>query len=130
MLLAYYDQPRVHHYYLNGDDLACEADDDTTYLGGTNLTLDSTTFNVDDPFTVTNLITTDLSATTTLDYWFANTTSGLNATTTLDLDTFNVVSASTTDSLYIGGYASSTVGFNTSGSMHIGTDLTVEGTLT
>ena len=37
-----------NHYYLNGNDLACEADDNTTYTGGTNLTLDGTTFNVDD----------------------------------------------------------------------------------
>jgi len=36
----------------------------------------------------------------------------------------------TTDSWFVGGYASSTVGFNTQGSSHIGTNLALEGSLT
>jgi len=39
-----------NHLYVSGNDLACEADDDTTYSAGTNLTLDGTTFNVNDAF--------------------------------------------------------------------------------
>jgi len=36
-----------NHYYLNGNDLACEADDDTTYTADeTNLTLDGTVFRL------------------------------------------------------------------------------------
>ena len=36
-----------NHYYLNGNDLACEADDDTTYTAGRSLTLTTTTFAAD-----------------------------------------------------------------------------------
>jgi len=38
------------HYYLNGTNLACETDDDTTYTGGDHLTLTGTDFDVDDDF--------------------------------------------------------------------------------
>jgi hypothetical protein len=50
------------HYYLNGNDLACETDDNTTYTGGDNLTLTGTDFDVDDPFTVVTLTGTHVSA--------------------------------------------------------------------
>lgn len=36
-----------NHLYVNGNNLACEADDDTTYLGGNAITLAGTTFNFD-----------------------------------------------------------------------------------
>ncbi|TET75148.1 MAG: hypothetical protein E3J56_00980 [Candidatus Aminicenantes bacterium] len=36
-----------NHLYVSGNNLACEADDDTTYLGGNAITLVSTTFNFD-----------------------------------------------------------------------------------
>jgi len=35
-----------NHYYLNGNDLACEADDDTTYSAGNGISLSTTTFSV------------------------------------------------------------------------------------
>jgi len=36
-----------NHLYVDGNNLACESDADTTYLGGNAITLDSTTFNFD-----------------------------------------------------------------------------------
>ena len=36
-----------NHLYVSGNNLACEADDDTTYLGGNGITLVGTTFNFD-----------------------------------------------------------------------------------
>lgn len=47
-----------NHYYLNGDNLACEADDNTTYTAGDNLTLTGTDFDVDDPFLTTGFTST------------------------------------------------------------------------
>ncbi len=35
-----------NHYYLSGNDLACEADDDTTYSAGNGISLSTTTFSV------------------------------------------------------------------------------------
>jgi len=35
-----------NHYYLSGNDLACEADDDTTYSAGNGISLAGTTFSV------------------------------------------------------------------------------------
>jgi len=37
-----------NHYYLSGNDLACEADDDTTYTNSTPITLAGTTFGLID----------------------------------------------------------------------------------
>lgn len=37
-----------NHLYVNGNDLACEADDDTTYTAGDYITLTATDFDVDD----------------------------------------------------------------------------------
>jgi len=36
--------------YVSGNNLACEADDDTTYTAGDHLTLTGTDFDVDDDF--------------------------------------------------------------------------------
>ena len=58
---------------------------------------------------------------------------GRNATTTGNLTvsgTTNLASASTTGSLYVGAYASSTLGLFTQGSGHFGGDLIVDGNAT
>jgi len=63
------------HYYLNGNDLACETDDNTTYTAGDNLTLTGTDFDVDDPFTIVTFLTTHASISDDLNVADAETTS-------------------------------------------------------
>jgi len=44
-----------NHYYLNGNDLACEADDDTTYTNGSGIGLIGTQFNHSDTSSISNV---------------------------------------------------------------------------
>jgi predicted acyltransferase (DUF342 family) len=54
-------------------------------------------------------------------------TNGLYASTTVILASTTIASGTTTDSFYVGGYASSTGGLYTQGDLHVGDDFTVDG---
>ena len=57
-----------NHYYLNGDNLACEADDDTTYTAGDqNLTLTGTAFSLNNTWIDARFYNTEAELTTLLD---------------------------------------------------------------
>ena len=56
-----------NHYYLNGNDLACEADDDTTYSAGANITISSEVVSISTAFYTwlsNKYITSDSNAST------------------------------------------------------------------
>jgi len=129
-----------------------EVDTDTTYTGGTNLTLAGTQFDVDDAFLVNSADDTTsfgitMGSATTSDSFRVegkatfNGNVGIGTTSPLhklsiEGDYFGLGNATTTGSLYIGddltvvGTASSTTGLFTQGELHIGTNGVIEGTLT